>query len=444
MNMLTPPQLAEAASVQTIVGGAAPQQAPAVPETPAARPRSRLPLLLAGLAVIGAGGFYAYKELGSPAVPAVLSPAQAASNTGRMADGSFKLSSTEAKLLRVEPVAARAFRPERVAEGRISFNEERSTPIFAPYTGRVVRALAQPGQQVQAGDVLFEIETTDLTGAANDLLSALDAAGKARTQVDLFRRNETRQRDLFAAKAAARRDLEQAQADLANALSDQRTAEATLAAARDRLRVLGRDAASIAEIERTRHVNAVVAVTAPLAGTVVQRRIGPGQWLNAGGADPIYTIADLSQMWLVAGVREMDAPLVRVGQVVQVSVDALPGRSFEARIDNVASALDATTRRLTVRAAVQDPDHLLKPEMFASFRIAVGDANEAVAVPAGALIYRGATTSLWEALGDDRFIMRRVKTGLQSDGMVQVTEGLNPGARVVTGGALFIDRAAQD
>ncbi|WP_156963700.1 efflux RND transporter periplasmic adaptor subunit [Muricoccus aerilatus] len=444
MNMLTPPQLAEAASVQTIVGGAVPHKAPAVPETPAARPRRRLPLLLAGLAVIGAGGFYAYKELGSPAVPAVVSPAQAASNTGRMADGSFKLSPTEAKLLRVEPVVARAFRPERVAEGRISFNEERSTPIFAPYTGRVVRAVAQPGQQVQAGDVLFEIETTDLTGAANDLLSALDAAGKARTQVDLFRRNETRQRDLFAAKAAARRDLEQAQADLANALSDQRTAEATLAAARDRLRVLGRDAASIAEIERTRHVNAVVAVTAPLAGTVVQRRIGPGQWLNAGGSDPIYTIADLSQMWLVAGVREMDAPLVRVGQVVQVSVDALPGRSFEARIDNVANALDATTRRLTVRAAVQDPDHLLKPEMFASFRIAVGDANDAVAVPAGALIYRGATTSLWEALGDDRFVMRRVKTGLQSDGMVQVTEGLNPGARVVTGGALFIDRAAQD
>lgn len=447
MNMLTPPQLAEAASAQTIAGGAAavPPKTPIAPETPPAPPRrSRLPLLLAGLAVIGAGGFYAYKELGSPAVPAVLSPAQAATNTGRMADGSFKLSPTEAKLLRVEPVAARSFRPERVAEGRISFNEERSTPIFAPYTGRVVRAVAQPGQQVQAGDVLFEIETTDLTGAANDLLSALDAAGKARTQVDLFRRNETRQRDLFAAKAAARRDLEQAQADLANAFSDQRTADATLAAARDRLRVLGRDSAAIAEIERTRHVNAVVAVTAPLAGTVVQRRIGPGQWLNAGGSDPIYTIADLSQMWLVAGVREMDAPLVHVGQVVQVSVDALPGRTFDARIDNVANALDATTRRLTVRAAVQDPDHLLKPEMFASFRIAVGEASDAVAVPAGALIYRGATTSLWEALGDDRFVMRRVKTGLQSDGMVQVTEGLNPGARVVTGGALFIDRAAQD
>ncbi|MCR0982161.1 efflux RND transporter periplasmic adaptor subunit [Roseomonas populi] len=433
MNMMTPPQIAEVASQS-----AAAQPQPAVPAR-----RRRLPLLLAGIAVVAAGG-YAWKEFGGHEAPAVISPAQAASNLGRQADGSFRITPTEAKLLRVEPVAARAFRPERVAEGRISFNEERSTPVFSPYTGRVVRALAQPGQQVQAGDVLFEIETTDLTQAANDLLSALDAAGKSRTQVDLARRNDARQRDLFAAKAAARRDVEQAGADLANAISDQRTAEATLAAARDKLRVLGRTPEQVVQIEQTRRVNAVVAVTAPLAGTVVFRRIGPNQWLNAGNSDPIYTIADLSQMWLVAGVREMDAPMVRPGQQVQVTVDALPGRTFGARIENVANSLDPTTRRLTVRAVLDDPEHLLKPEMFASFRIAVGDAKDAVAVPAGALIYRGANTSLWEALGDDRFVMRSVRTGLQSDGMVQITDGLNPGARIVTGGALFIDRAAQD
>jgi cobalt-zinc-cadmium efflux system membrane fusion protein len=104
-------------------------------------------------------------------------------------------------------------------------------------------------------------------------------------------------------------------------------------------------------------VNAVVAVMAPLAGMVVQRRIRANQWLNAGGADPISTIAtiaDLSQIWLVAGVREMDAPLVRPGQAVQVSVDALAGRQFGARIENVANALDPVSRHLTVRAAVED------------------------------------------------------------------------------------------
>ena len=249
---------------------------------------------------------------------------------------------------------------------------------------------------------------------------------------------------LFAARAAARRDVEQAGADLANAISDSRTADANLAAARDRLRVLGRDAAAIAQIEQTRRVNAVIAVTAPIAGTVVQRRVGPGQWLNAGGSDPIFTIADLSQMWLVAGVRELDAPLMQVGQSVEVTVNALPGERFPARIENVGNALDANSRRLTVRAAIQDPEHRLKPEMFASFRIAVGESSSAVAVPAGALIHRGSAVSLWEALDDNRFVLRSVRTGLRVGDAVQVTDGLAPGARIVTGGALFIDRAAQD
>ena len=114
----------------------------------------------------------------------------------------------------------------------------------------------------------------------------------------------------------------------------------------------------------------MVPVAAPIGGTVVQRRVGPGQWLSPGGSDPVFTIADLSTMWLVAAVREMDAPLIRLDQPVEVTVGALPGRSFEARIASIGAGLDPATRRLTVRAEVQDPEHLLKPEMFATFRIA--------------------------------------------------------------------------
>jgi cobalt-zinc-cadmium efflux system membrane fusion protein len=148
------------------------------------------------MTVAALGGGYAYREFGAHPVVTIVSPAQAATATGRQPDGSFRLSPAEARRLRVEPVAARGFRPERVAEGRISFNEERSTPVFAPYTGRVVRVVAQPGEQVRASDVLFEVETTDLTQAANDLLGAVDTAAKARNQADLARRNKARQRDL--------------------------------------------------------------------------------------------------------------------------------------------------------------------------------------------------------------------------------------------------------
>jgi membrane fusion protein, heavy metal efflux system len=142
-------------------------------------------------------------------------------------------------------------------------------------------------------------------------------------------------------------------------------------------------------------------------------------------------------------VRELDAPLIRVGQQVQVSVGALPERVFDARITATSAGLDPATRRMTVRAEVKDPDRLLKPEMFATFRIEVGEEQRAVAVPVNALIFRGPEASVWVALDGNRFMLRKVKTGIRSGDMVEVTEGLKEGEHVVTGGALFIDRAAR-
>ncbi|HYF06203.1 MAG TPA: efflux RND transporter periplasmic adaptor subunit, partial [Acetobacteraceae bacterium] len=260
--------------------------------------------------------------------------------------------------------------------------------------------------------------------------------------LQLATRNEQRQRDLFEARAASRRDWEQAQADAQNAAADLRVAETGLAAARDRLRILGRTPEQVAQIEASRRVEAVAAVTAPIAGVIVQRRVGPGQWLTTGGSDPAFTIADLSTVWLMAAVRELDAPLMRVGQRVEVAVNALPDRTFSAVITHVGAAIDPQTRRLPVRAEVEDPDGLLKPEMFARFRIVLGNDATAPAVPNGAVIHRGAETGVWVALEGERFAYRRIALGRRAGELWEVTEGLRPGERVVTGGALFIDRAA--
>ena len=418
-------------------GGATPGP---VAEPPAPR-RGKLWLLLALVAAAAAGGYYYWDQQRQAALAIPTSPA--ASQNEPLSQGEFRLSDTEMRALRIEEMQARSFRAERVAEGRIAYNEDRSTPVFTPYNGRVVRTTARLGDTLAAGGTLFEIETTDLAGAANDLLSAADAANKARGTLDQARREEARQNSLFSARASSQRDVEQARVATAAAIADQRSAEATLAAARDKLRVLGRSAEQIAKIEQTRMVDAVVPVTAPMGGTVVQRRVGPGQWLSTGATDPVYTIADLSTVWLVAAVRELDAPLIKLGQSVEVSVGALPGRTFEARIATIGAGLDATTRRLTVRAEVQDPEHLLKPEMFATFRISVGEGQENVGVPVNAIIYRGAEASVWVALDGNRFILRRIKPGIRAGDMVEVTEGLKAGDRVVTGGALFIDRAAR-
>jgi cobalt-zinc-cadmium efflux system membrane fusion protein len=419
---------------------AAPQPAPE-PAEPPRRGRGKLWLALGLLLAAAAGGYYYYDQSrnAAGAIPTSL----VATQTEPLTQGEFRLSDTEMRALRIEEMHSRAFRAERIAEGRIAYNEDRSTPVFSPYNGRVVRVLVRMGDEVKAGDTLLEIETTDLAGAASDLLSAVDGAGKARAMLDQARREEARQGNLLSARAASQRDVEQARTAAMTAMSDLRSAEATLAASRDKLRVLGRSAEEIARIEQTRMVNAVVPVKAPIGGTVVQRRVGAGQWLSTGASDPVFTIADLSTMWLVAAVREMDAPMIRHGQPVDVSVGALPGHRFEARIATMGAGLDPTTRRLTVRAEVQDPDHLLKPEMFATFRISVGEGEQNVGVPVNAIIYRGAEASVWLALDDNRFILRRIVPGIRASDMVGVTDGLKAGDRVVTGGALFIDRAAR-
>jgi len=409
------------------------------PESP--RGPRRWLIALAVLLAIGGGGYLLWSRMQAEQAPAA--DATAPGGAEPLSPGEFRLSDAELRALRIEPVTTRSFQTERIAEGRIAVNEDRATPVFSPYNGRVVRVIARMGETVAAGDTLFEIETTDLAGAASDLLAAVDAAQKARATLEQAKREEARQASLFGARAASQRDVEQARTAATTAAEDLRTAEATLAAGRDKLRVLGRTPEQIARIEQSRKVDAIVPVTAPIGGTVTQRRVGPGQWLSSGGADPVFTIADLSTVWLVAAVREIDAPLIRVGQAVEVQVGALPGRTFPAKITTVGAGLDPQTRRLTVRAEVEDPGRMLKPEMFATFRIAVGEPRRSVAVPVNAVIYRGDEASVWVALDGHRFLMRRITVGIRSDDMLEVTEGLNDGERIVTGGALFIDRAAR-
>ena len=122
-------------------------------------------------------------------------------------------------------------------------------------------------------------------------------------------------------------------------------------------------------------------MSAPIGGTIIQRRVGLGQYINVGANDPVFTVGNLSTVWLIANVRESDAPKMKVGAAVEVTVLAFPGRVFNARLAYVAPALDPNTRRLPVRAEIQNTGRELLPEMFASFRIVSGDDRLMPAVP---------------------------------------------------------------
>jgi cobalt-zinc-cadmium efflux system membrane fusion protein len=143
---------------------------------------------------------------------------------------------------------------------------------------------------------------------------------------------------------------------------------------RNRLRILGKSDKEIAALEAqpTQKLDPVTIVTAPIGGTITQRQIGLGQYVNStavGASGPVYTIGNLSTVWLIANVRERDAPLMQVGLPVEVRVLAFPGHVFNAKISWVAPSIDPNTHRLSVRADVENPEGELKPGMFANFPI---------------------------------------------------------------------------
>jgi cobalt-zinc-cadmium efflux system membrane fusion protein len=354
----------------------------------------------------------------------------------------FTPTPSEWATLTIEPVKTRAFRAEYVTEGKVAVDEDRSTPVFSPYAGRVTKLLAKPGETVKQGQPLFTIEAADTVQAQNDFIAAMTAQNKAKSALELADIQFKRAKDLYEGRAIPLKDYQQAEATQVQAQNDMRSARTALEAARNKLRILGFTDETIKAFQDKGAINPEITIYAPIAGTVVQRKIGPGQYVNSGASDPVFVIGDLSTVWLTAFVRESDAAAVCVGQDITVNVMALPGRPLTAKINYVAAAIDPTTRRLLVRATIDNKDGLLKPEMFANVTIYSAGDRAAPAVPKQALIYEADQVRIWVAREDKSVELRQIKTGLVNGNLVEVTSNLKPGEQIVTKGSLFIDRAA--
>jgi len=314
--------------------------------------------------------------------------------------------------------------------------------VFSPYAGRVMKLMVRPGDNVTQGQPLFVIEAADTVQAQNDFIAAIAALNKAKSALDLAQIQDTRAKDLFEGKAVPLKDYQQTQANLIQAQNDLRSSQTALEAARNKLRILGFNDEAISAFQEKRSINPNTTIFSPISGTVVQRKVGPGQYVNSGASDPVFVIGDLSTVWLTAFVRETDASKVSVGQEIAFNVLALPGRTLTAHIDYVAAAIDPATRRLLVRATIDNKDGQLKPEMFANVTLYSPGEHPAVGVPKLALIYEGNQVRVWVAHEDKSIELREIKPGLTNGDLVEVESNLKPGERIVTKGSLFIDRAA--
>jgi membrane fusion protein, heavy metal efflux system len=393
-------------------------------------------LTLGAIGLLGAAYYY-LKTGGRPPRAETLAEAPVES-------GSFQPTEAQWKNLKLEPARLVSFRNRREAEGKIAINDNKTTPVFSPYSGRVTRIFVEPGASVQQGQPLFAIEASEFVQAQNDLLSAMAARNKAEAQRRLTEINLGRQHDLFQAKAAAKRDYEQAQADSTAASNDLKTAEIGIEAVRKRLRILGKSEMEVEALTaQGARIDPEAAVLAPISGVVISRKIGLGQYIQAGAGDPVFAIGDLSSVWLVANVRESDIPSVSIGAELDVRVLALPDKPMTAKVVYIAPSVDPATRRLAIRAEIENPGLALKPEMFASFTILAGQEQPRIAVPQSAIVYEGASAHVWVAGKDKRISARSIATGRANGDLIEATSGIAEGEEVVTSGALFIDRAAQ-
>ena len=335
------------------------------------------------------------------------------------------LSEKQMGSLKLGPVAWREFALVKTALGTIDFNEHLLVQVFSQYQGKILKAFYNIGDEVEAGNVLFTIDSPDLLAAQSTLLASAGV-------LELQKRVLARALNLLKSGGSAQKDVDQA-------TSDQQTAEGNFKAAKDAVRIFGKTEAEIEQVLVDRKFDSTLVVPSPISGRIVARNAAPGFLTQPGVAPAPYTVADLSTMWMLANVIETDAPAYRLGQLVEVRVPAYPDKVFKGHVTALGAMIDPNTHRQLVRSEINDPEHLLRSGMLASFVIRVGNPVRSLAVPAEGVVREGdGTMTVWSTKDSRRFTKRIVKTGLQQDGWTQILEGLSPDETVVTDGAVFL------
>jgi membrane fusion protein, heavy metal efflux system len=347
-------------------------------------------------------------------------------DSGKNSQAPFvELSEKQAGSLKISTVESRNFERFKTAVGTIDFNENMLVQVFTQYPGKIIKAFFNVGDDIKQGDVLFTIDSPDLLQAESTLLASAGV-------LELQKRTLARVTQLIKAGGSAQKDVDQA-------TSDQQTAEGNYKAARNAARVFGKTDAEIDRILDERKVDSTLVVPSPISGRIIARNAAPGFLTQPGSTPAAYTVADVSTMWMLANVIETDAPAYKLKQEVEVKVPAYPDRVFKGHVTTVGATIDPTTHRQLVRSEIDDPEHLLRSGMFASFKIHVGEPIRSLAVPANGIVRDGdGTMTVWVTTDRRRFTKRTVKIGLQQNGWDQILEGLELGDVVVTDGAVFL------
>jgi cobalt-zinc-cadmium efflux system membrane fusion protein len=335
-----------------------------------------------------------------------------------------KLTKAQLEHIHIYTVAVSAFRKTVEANGTVDFDNDQSTSVLAPFSGPVSRLLVSLGQQVKRGEPLAVVDSPDYAAAISAYRKAISSAQTVRRLADL-------DKDLSEHNGVAKREADQAESDAANAEADREAALQALVA-------LQVPAQSIKDIQEGRPISRLDGIIrAPIAGTVVEKLITPGQLLQAG-TTPCFTVADLSRVWVMAQIFGSDLESVRTGDQAEI-VTGFGDTRFSGTVDNISALVNPDSRSVLARVVVKNPGDFLKKQMYVHVLIQAHHETTGLLVPVSAILRDDENLPfVYSAQPDGSFARQHLTLGSRTGDQYDIAEGLKPGDQIVAEGGIFV------
>ena len=311
--------------------------------------------------------------------------------------------------------------------GTVDWDNDHTTQAITQVSGPITRILVDTGTHVKKGDVLLYVSSPDIS-------NAISAYRKAKNRLDLAQHNLDRNKDLLEHKAISQRDLESAQADYNDAATDVQTSLQTL-------RIFGVTPQDITEAEQQNvGIRPELAMRAPIAGTIVQKMVLPGQFIQAG-TTAAFVISDVSTMWVQGHIYEKDLRSVHKGDVAEMRNTSFPV-IFHGTVSYIGDMIDPATRTTPVRIVTKNREGLLKKDLFLDVTIQDKSEHKALVVPTTSVLYDDQNFPfVYVQMEPGKFAQKQITIGAQQDDQIEILDGLKEGDHVVSQGSVFLQFA---
>lgn len=338
--------------------------------------------------------------------------------------GNATLTAAQRQNIHLYTVEPSAYNKVIDAAAVVDFDNDQATGVLAPFSGPVARILVSPGDRVKKGDPLAVVSSPDFATAVSAYRKAIATARTNRRLADL-------DKDLIEHQGIAQREAAQAETDAVNAEADRDAALKELLS----LQVQPQIIEDIQEGRPTPRLEGMI--RSPIAGTVAEKLITPGQLLQAG-TTPCFTVADLSRVWVMAHIFGSDLASISVGDSAQV-MTGVGTDKLSGTVDNISTLVDPDTRAVVVRVVVANPGNLLKKQMYVHVLLQARQANTGLLIPVAALLRDDENLPfVYVARPDGSFARQHVTQGYRAGDRYDITAGLKAGDRIVVNGGLFV------